>query len=369
MPTLSNDHRANVHKGIASLRPYLPGKPIDELARELGITDITKLASNENPRGPGELVRAAIANELGSLSRYPDGNGFALKQALVNRLNLDARQITLGNGSNDVLDLVARVVIEPGCEAIVAEHSFVVYRLAVTCAGGALITVPALNYGTDLDGFAAAITERTRVIFIANPNNPTGTCVSHDELAAFLENIPVEVWVVLDEAYLEYAEQPGYPNALALLARHPNLIVTRTFSKVHGLASLRVGYGLSSIEFADLLNRARQPFNVNSVGLAAATAALSDQEFVSESVSLNQQGMQQIVKGLSDMSLQHIPSRGNFVCFDCGRSGVEVFDALLYKGIIVRPVAEYGLPRHLRVTVGLNAENDQFLNALSDVLG
>lgn len=365
---LSKDTMANVHMGIASLNPYQPGKPIDELARELGLTDIVKLASNENPRGPGELVRDAIQRELGTLSRYPDGNGFVLKQALVNSLNVEAGQITLGNGSNDVLDLIARVVVEPGYEAIVAQHSFVVYRLAVTCAGGKLVTVPALNYGTDLDGFVAAISERTRVIFIANPNNPTGTCVSHDELASFLQKVPATVWVVLDEAYFEYAEQPGYPNALALLAQYPNLIVTRTFSKVHGLASLRVGYGLSSVEFADLLNRARQPFNVNSVGLAAATAALSDQEFVSESVSLNQQGMQQIVNGLSDMGLQHIPSRGNFVCFDCGRDGPEVFDAMLHRGVIVRSVAEYGLPRHLRVTVGLTTQNDRFLTALADVL-
>ena len=359
---------SNVHQGIASLRPYLPGKPVDELTRELGITDIIKLASNENPRGPGELVRAAIGGELESLSRYPDGNGFALKQALVSHLGVDAAQITLGNGSNDVLDLIARVAVEPGYEAVVAEHSFVVYRLAVTSAGGTLITVPALNFGTDLDGFAAAITDRTRVVFIANPNNPTGTWVTHDDLVTFLEGVPEQVWVVLDEAYFEYVDEPDYPRTLGLLARYPNLIVTRTFSKIHGLAALRVGYGVSSPAFADLLNRARQPFNVNSLALVAAVAALSDQEFVAESAALNKAGMQQIVSGLTHCGLDYIPSVGNFVSFNCGRDEAEVFDALLHKGVIVRPVAEYGMPGYLRVTIGLPAENERFLGALSEVL-
>lgn len=359
---------SNVHQGIASLRPYQPGKPVDELTRELGITDIVKLASNENPRGPGERVLAAIQGELGSLSRYPDGNGFVLKQALVEHLGVAVEQITLGNGSNDVLDLITRLTVEPGYEAIIAEHSFVVYRLAVTCAGGTLVTVPALDYGTDLGGFAAAITERTRAVFIANPNNPTGTWVSHDDLVTFLDGVPEHVWVVLDEAYAEYAEQPGYPNTLSLLARYPNLVVTRTFSKIHGLAALRVGYGLSSVEFADLLNRARQPFNVNSVALAAAAAALGDQEFVAQSLALNKTGMQQVSAGLAQLGLEAIPSIGNFLSFDCGRDGGDVFNALLHKGVIVRPIGEYGLPRHLRVTIGLPAENERFLDALSGVL-
>lgn len=358
----------NVHAGIAGLNPYQPGKPIDELTRELGISDIVKLASNENPRGPGPGVQAAIEAARDTLSRYPDGSGYALKQALSRHLGVQNAQLTLGNGSNDVLDLVARLVIEPGYEGIIAEHSFVVYRLAITCAGGDVVSVPARDYGTDLDGFLNAITPRTRVMFIANPNNPTGTWVDKQSLTSFLDQVPEQVWVVLDEAYFEYADTPDYPDGLALLARYPNLIVTRTFSKIHGLAALRVGYSVSSTAFADLLNRARQPFNVSSFGLAAAAAAIADQEFVTESRRLNALGMAQIVSGLTARGLPVIPSLGNFVSFDCGRPGGEVFQALLNKGVIVRPIAEYGLANHLRVTVGLEHENTRFLAALTEVL-
>jgi len=359
---------ANTHAGIAGLMPYQPGKPIDELARELGISDIIKLASNENPRGPGPLVQQAIQAQLADLSRYPDGSGYALRQALVEHLGVSAEQITLGNGSNDVLDLITRVAVEPGYEAIVAEHSFVVYRLAVACAGGTLVTVPARDYGADLDAMLAAVTERTRAIFIANPNNPTGTWVSHSALLSFLDAVPPEVWVVLDEAYFEFAQSADYPDGVKLLARYPNLIVTRTFSKVHGLAALRVGYGVSSAEFADLLNRARQPFNVNSLGLAAAAAALQDAQFVSSSVQLNGQGMQQLTSHLQDMGLACIPSLGNFVTVDCGQPGAEVFQRLLHQGVIVRPVTEYGLPQHIRVSIGLPEENQRLLDVLPEVL-
>ncbi len=359
---------SNVHEGISGLAPYQPGKPIDELTRELGISDIIKLASNENPLGPGPLVQEAIATELKQLSRYPDGSGYRLKAALSEHLNIDPAQITLGNGSNDVLDLVARATVEPGTEAIIAEHSFVVYRLAVTCAGGTLVTVPAKNYGTDLDGMLDAITDATRTIFIANPNNPTGTWVSRTDLEGFLAKVPERVWVVLDEAYFEYATDPEYPNALDYLGTYPNLIVTRTFSKIHALAALRVGYSISSDAFADLLNRARQPFNVSSVGLAAATASLGDAQFLATSRELNKTGMIELERGLDGLNLPWIPSLGNFITFDCGRPGPEVFDALLHEGVIVRPVAEYGLPNHLRVTVGTSEENVRFLDALSRVL-
>ena len=358
----------HIHQGIAGLRPYQPGKPIDELARELGLDNIIKLASNENPRAPGELVQQAIARETASLSRYPDGNGYILKQALVKHIGVKPGQITLGNGSNDVLDLIARVTVEPGCEAVISEHSFVVYRLAVTIAGGSLIEVPAKEFGTDLDAMVAAITPQTTVVFVANPNNPTGTWVTHAAFENFLQQVPEHVWVVLDEAYLEYADHPDYPDALALLAAYPNLIVTRTFSKIHGLAALRVGYGLSTEMFADLLNRVRQPFNVGSIGLAAAAAALDDQEFVSVSVALNKQGMAQITAGLTELGLDYIPSMGNFVSFDARRSGTEVFQALLRQGLIVRPIAEYGLPNHVRVSIGLPEENQRFLDVLPSVL-
>lgn len=358
----------HIHQGIAGLRPYQPGKPIDELARELGLDHIVKLASNENPRGPGELVQQAMQREFASLSRYPDGNGYILKQALVKHIGVQTGQITLGNGSNDVLDLIARVTVEPGCEAVISEHSFVVYRLAVTIAGGQCIEVPARNFGTDLEAMAAAITPKTTVVFVANPNNPTGTWVTHQAFKTFLDAVPEHIWVVLDEAYLEYADHADYPDGLALLAAHPNLILTRTFSKIHGLAALRVGYGLSSVAFADLLNRARQPFNVGSLGLAAAAAALSDQEFVATSVLLNKQGMTQITNGLDALGLEYISSMGNFVSFDTGRNGAEVFQALLQQGVIVRPIAEYGLPDHVRVSIGLAEENQRFLDVLPSVI-
>ncbi|MGA0839621.1 MAG: histidinol-phosphate transaminase [Pseudomonadales bacterium] len=354
---------------LAGISPYRPGKPVAELTRELGITDVVKLASNENPRGPGPVVRAAIVDACDALSRYPDGNGFALKSALAERLGVDIASLTLGNGSNDVLDLMARVALAPGASAIISAHAFIVYKLAVTLAGGTLISVPARNYGADLDAMLAAIRPDTAIVFIANPNNPTGTWISEVELTRFLDAVPGHVWVVLDEAYFEYVEAPGYPDGVRLLARYPNLVVTRTFSKIHGLAALRVGYAVSSPEAAELLGRVRQPFNVNSLGLAAAAAALADDAFVSESRRLNREGLAELTAGLARLGLPYIPSAGNFVAFEPGRNPPAVYDALLREGVIVRPIGEYGLDRHLRVTVGLPEETARFLRAIERVLG
>lgn len=357
-----------IHAGIAGLSPYLPGKPVEALTRELGITDVIKLASNENPRGPGELVHEAIRRGMATLSRYPDGGGFRLRQALAAHLDVKPEQITLGNGSNDVLDLAARITLSPGSEAIVSRHAFVVYRLVVASCGAQLIEVPALNFGADLSAMLAGINDQTAMIFLANPNNPTGNWVGARALTDFLDRVPERVWVVLDEAYAEYVEIDDYPDGVRLLERYPNLIVTRTFSKIHGLAALRVGYSVTSPEVADLMNRARQPFNVNALGLAAAEAALRDQEFVSTSRALNREGMQQIRKGLSALQLEAIPSAGNFLTFDLHRPAAPVYQALLREGVIVRPIAEYGLPDHLRVSVGLPQENERFLAALGRVL-
>lgn len=355
----------NVNQRIAALQPYKPGKPIEELARELGINDIVKLASNENPLGPSQAVTDAIAEASTQLPRYPDGSGYELKQALAEQLRVDTTQITLGNGSNDVLDLIARVALQPGSEAIIAEHSFVVYRLAVTCCGGDLVTVPAKDYGADLDAMLAAVTERTRVVFLANPNNPTGTWVPEAAIENFLQQVPTNVWVVLDEAYFEYVDEPAYGNGIALLDKYPNLIVTRTFSKIYGLAAVRLGYSVSSAAFADLLNRARQPFNVNGLAMAAGLAALADEDYLQRSRTLNQQGMTQITQGLTAQGYSYIPSVGNFVAFDSGRPGADVFGELLQQGVIVRPIAEYGLPNHVRVSIGLPIENERFLAALA----
>ena len=357
----------SINPRIAGLSPYKPGKPVDEVARELGINDIVKLASNENPRGPGEKVQLAIAEASKELSRYPDGGGFVLKARLAEKTGLQPAQLTLGNGSNDVLDLIARVILEPGAQAIIAEHSFVVYRLAVTCCGGDLVTVPAKAYGADLPGMLAAITDQTRLIFIANPNNPTGTHTPASELVPFLQAVPAHVWVVLDEAYLEYVEDEDHVNGASLLSQFPNLIVTRTFSKVYGLAAVRFGYGASSPEFADLLNRARQPFNVNALAMAACLAALDDDDYVQESVALNRAGMAQMTEGLTSLGYRYIPSAGNFVAFDCGESGDALFQRMLQEGVIVRAIGEYGLPNHVRVSIGLPAENERFLSVLARV--
>lgn len=357
----------SINPRIAGLSPYKPGKPVEEVARELGINDIVKLASNENPRGPGAKVQQAIAEAATELSRYPDGGGFALKARLSEKIGVDASQLTLGNGSNDVLDLIARVVLEPGAQAIIAEHSFVVYRLAVTCCGGDLVTVPAKNYGADLVGMLAAVTDATRLIFIANPNNPTGTRTPGSELLPFLQAVPEHVWVVLDEAYLEYVEDEDHVNGATLLAQFPNLIVTRTFSKVYGLAAVRFGYGASSPAFADLLNRARQPFNVNSLAMAASLAALEDDDYVKESVALNRAGMTQMTEGLTRLGYDFIPSAGNFVAFNCAEPGQDLFQRLLQEGVIVRAIGEYGLPNHVRVSIGLESENERFLSVLAKV--
>ena len=356
-----------VHPGVAGLTPYQTGKPIEELTRELGITDVIKLASNENPRGPGPLVRERLLEATETLSRYPDGGAYLLKQALSKALNVAPERLTIGNGSNDVLDLVGRISLTPGAEVMVTQHAFVVYRLVTASCGAELVEVPAKDYGADLAAMQAAITERTALIFLANPNNPTGTWVNETALIDFLEAIPERVWVVLDEAYCEYVEEPGYPNGLALADRFPNLILTRTFSKIHALAALRVGYSVSSVGVADLMNRARQPFNVNALAMAAAQAALQDQEFVITSRQMNREGKAALTDGFRRLGLDFIPSAGNFVAVAVP-DAPALYRALLQKGVIVRPIAEYGLQSHLRVSVGLPEENERFLATLEHLL-
>ena len=356
----------NVNSRVGAMHPYQPGKPVEELARELGITNAIKLASNENPRGPSSQVLEALTSI--QFSRYPDGSGYRLKEILATKLGVDVSQITLGNGSNDVLELAGRVALSPGSKAIVDEHCFVVYPLAVAAAHGQLISVKSLEWGHDLESMLAAIDEDARIIFVANPNNPTGTWVDNGAFTTFMDSVPERVWVVLDEAYFEYVDWGNYPNGVELTRRYPNLIVTRTFSKIHGLASLRIGYSITNPDFADLMNRIRQPFNVNAAALQVAELALGDEVFVRTSKELNLEGMNQITKGLKALDLDFIPSAGNFVAFDLGRDAKPTYDALLEKGVIVRTIANYGMPNHLRVTVGLPEENMRFLDALRDVL-
>ena len=364
------DFLALAQPGVQKLSPYVPGKPVEELAREFGLRpdDIVKLASNENPLGPSPMAIAAIESVLPDMTRYPDGNGFALKQALADRLAVSPSMITLGNGSNDILELITRAFVGPLHEVVFSEHAFAVYPIVTQAVGARAVVVPAKDWGHDLDAMADAITADTRLVFVANPNNPTGTWIERAELERFLARVPEQVIVVLDEAYTEYVETTDVPNGLDYLDRYPNLLVSRTFSKAYGLAALRVGYGICQPGIADAMNRVRQPFNVNSLAQAAAVATLSDDAYLAESRRINREGMAQLEAGFAALKLQWIPSRGNFIAVDVGRDAAPVFQALLRQGVIVRPVANYGMPNHLRVSIGLAEENQRFLDVLKQVL-
>jgi histidinol-phosphate aminotransferase len=352
---------------VRAISPYQPGKPITELAREMGIPvdKIVKLASNENPLGMSPKAKKAVEAAINGIERYPDQ--FDLIRTVAERAGLAQNQVVLGNGSNDVLDLIARVFLAPGRSAIFAQHAFAVYPLATLSTGAELIATPAKHYGHDLNAMRAAIRPDTRIIWIANPNNPTGNFLPYPEVRAFLEAVPKDVVVVLDEAYNEYLPPAERVDTAAWIKDFPNLVVTRTFSKIFGLAGLRVGYALASAEIADLMNRVRQPFNVNNLAIAAAVAALDDHAFVAESYDLNRRGMEQIVAGLQRLGLEHIPSYGNFVTFKAG-DGAAVNQKLLQQGVIVRPIGGYGLPEWLRVTIATEPENARFLEALEKAL-
>jgi len=360
---------------IRAIAPYQPGKPISELAREMGLDEakIIKLASNENPLGLSPKARDAIEAAVDDLARYPDGNAFELKAALSKHYGVEPGNIVIGNGSNDLLELAAGAFLTPGATTVYARHAFAVYPLATQSRGGRGIVVPTRDYCHDLDAMAASIGPDTRIVFIANPNNPTGTFIPAKDIEAFLDKVPADVVVVLDEAYNEYLPHELRADSVRWLKAHRNLIITRTFSKAYGLAGLRVGYGLMDPAVADLLNRLRQPFNVNSLALAAATAALGDQEFVARSYALNRAGMMQLETGLRELGLKWIPSVGNFISFELPKkngasTAGAVYANLLKQGVIVRPVAGYEMPDHLRVTIGLFDENKQFLSALKNAM-
>ncbi|EAT13119.1 histidinol-phosphate transaminase [Bermanella marisrubri] len=357
-------------QAVKELRPYQPGKPIDELAREFGLAveDIVKLASNENPLGPSPKAITAIEKALKELTRYPDGNGFNLKKILSEKLEVAPAQITLGNGSSDILEFIVKCFVNDGDEVVVSQHAFAIYGLVAKMQGGVVTQVPAKNWGHDLEAMAAAISDKTKVVFVTNPNNPTGTWNTKAEVDAFLAKVPKHVVVLLDEAYFEYVHKPDYPNGIDYLKDYPNLVVTRTFSKAYGLASLRVGYGISSEELADLMNRVRPPFNVDSLALAAAEATLKDDAYVRQSIQLNDDGMAQLEQGFDQLNVKWIPSVGNFICFEVTGKAAEIYQGLLEKGVIVRPVAGYEMPDHLRVSIGTYEENETFLLALKSLL-
>lgn len=353
---------------VRQIAPYQAGKPIEELARELGLApeSIVKLASNENPLGMPESARAALLRTT-DLGRYPDANGFALKARLAARYGVPADWLTLGNGSNDILDAAAAVTLNAQSSCVYSQHSFAVYALATQARGAAAIVVPARDYGHDLAAMAAAIRPDTRLVFIANPNNPTGTFLPAPALAAFLAQVPRAVVVVLDEAYNEYLPPELRYDSVAWVRQHPNLIVSRSFSKAFGLAGLRVGYGIAQPALTDLLNRVRQPFNVNSLAQAAAAAALDDADFLERSYALNREGLRTLTAAFDRLGLDYVPPFGNFVLLKVGPAA-RVYQELLRRGVIVRPVANYGLPEWLRVTVGLAAENARFLEVLPPAL-
>ncbi len=372
---MSVDFNSRAVVGVQGLTPYVPGKPVDELERDLGITSIIKLASNENPLGASPLAQQAALAALNDAGRYPDGNGFALRQKLAVHHAIAADQIVLGNGSNDVLDMVARCFLGPGRNAVFSEYAFAVYPIVTRAVGAGLRIADALPredseqpLGHDLESILALIDQNTGVVFVANPNNPTGTWLGAEAIRQFLEAVPPQVVVVLDEAYFEYMSPELRPNSRALLDEFSNLVVTRTFSKVHGLAALRIGYGLTCAQIAGLMNRVRQPFNNNSAALAAAMGSLEDTDHVSRSVELNTSGLLELVDGIQNLGLSVLPSQANFLSIDFGREAQGIFQSLLEAGVIVRPLASYAMPNYLRVTVGTPDENRRFLNSLATVL-
>ncbi len=365
---MSIDYLSLTAPGVAGLNPYQPGKPVDELEREYGIRDAIKLASNENPLGVGHLAQEAMRRCIADISLYPDGNGFTLKTTLAEKLGVSRNMITLGNGSSEILELVARTFVTPENQVLFSEHAFAVYPILTQSIGAEALVTPAKNWGHDLDAMQAAITDRTRLVFVTNPNNPTGTWLTKSELHRFLSAVPDHVIVVVDEAYFEYVTEAEYPNAIEWLDEFPNMIVTRTFAKIHGLAGLRIGYGISHPALADLLNRVRQPFNCNSMALAAAEAALHDEAHVQKSIDVNSAGMAQLTAAFDRLGLQFIPSVGNFISVAFEKPGTEVYEALLRKGVIIRPVGVYDMPYHLRATIGTEEQNARLISALEDIL-
>jgi histidinol-phosphate aminotransferase len=353
-----------VHPDIASLSPYVPGKPIEELQRELGLTRVIKLASNENPLGPSPKALAVLSESAATLHRYPDGGAVRLREALADRWKVSPDHVILGNGSDEILGLLARTFLSPGDEAVMADQTFVIYKMEVMAAHGKPAVVPLREWRHNLPAMADAITDRTRLLFVCNPNNPTGTMVTSADVVRLMERIPPHLIVVFDEAYYEYVRSPEFPDSMAYVKQGRNVIVLRTFSKIYGLAGLRIGYGITTPEITNFLNRVRPPFNANSLAQRAALAALGDDEHVSRSRTVNGTGMGQMTAGLKALGFEPVPSEANFLYFDVGREGRGVFDELLREGIIVRHIEG----PMLRVTIGLEEENHAFLEALKRVL-
>lgn len=348
-----------------NILPYVPGKPISDVKRELGLTNVIKLASNENPFGCSEKVKHAVAQGLSDLSLYPDGNATLLRECLAQKLDLKADQLVFGAGSNEIITFIAQVFLSPGDESIYASPSFSWYDTAVRATGAQPVIIPLKDHKHDLDAMKNAITDNTKIIWICNPNNPTGTIITGDEQDAFLQEVPSNIVVVLDEAYYEFARGEGYPESLPLLKKYPNVIILRTFSKVYGLASLRVGYGMASSEMVSYLERIRPPFNVNTLAQTAAVAALEDQQFVNKTIAENKKGLSALYSAFDRLKLNHVKSHANFVWVETPHPSGEMFQRLLRKGVIIRPF----MGNWLRITVGSGEENQVLIHALEEVLG
>ncbi|OGL05099.1 MAG: histidinol-phosphate transaminase [Candidatus Rokubacteria bacterium RIFCSPLOWO2_02_FULL_71_18] len=359
--SLANEH-------ILGIAPYEPGKPIEELERELGIHDAIKLASNENPLPPSDRVQKAIRAALAVLNRYPDGSGFYLRQALAKKHGFTPDQIVLGNGSNELIELLVRAFLRPGDEAVVPHPSFVVYPMIVQAAGGVRVMVMLKDHRLDLEAMARAITPMTKLVFIANPNNPTATIVTADEVEHFMARVPDRTIVVFDEAYIEFAMGPDFPETLAHVKQGRRVVVLRTFSKASSLAGLRVGYGVADADAIALMNRIRQPFNVNALAQAAALAALEDDAHILECVRMIEAGRHFLYDEFKTLGLSYVPSRANFILVDVGRSAADIYQKLLHQGVIVRPMTSFGMETALRITVGTPEENRKLVKALRDVL-
>lgn len=365
---MSINYSEIANPSIRNLTPYQPGKPIEEVQRELGLTDVIKLASNENPLGPSPKALAAAQEALTRIHLYPDGGSYELKQALAKYLAVNSQQLTIGNGSENILEIIVKAYLNANNAAIATQYAFATIPLLIKAAGAKLITIPTVEWQHNIDATIAAITPETRIIFVVNPNNPTGTYTTKNDFNKLLNAVSQDILIVSDEAYSEYINQDDYPDTLKLLPKHPNLIISRTFSKIFGLAGLRIGYAISSPEIADILNRARLPFNSNLVGTAAACAALQDKDYIAKSISLNSQGRKQLEAGLKQLNITYIPSLANFITINIQQDAKIIYEKLLQKGVIVRPLNAYGLPTHLRVTIGTHEQNERFLKTLREII-
>jgi histidinol-phosphate aminotransferase len=355
-------------KQVSDLIPYVPGKPVEELERELGITGSIKIASNENPIGPSKLAIDAVVKYLKEINRYPDGDCFYLKRKLAENLGIKESNLIIGNGSNEVIEIITRTYLSENDEAIYGEHAFIVYPIVTQSVGAKHVVSSMPDLVHNLDDFASKITNKTKIIYLANPNNPTGTIFKKIEFEKFLDRVPDNVIVIVDEAYFEYVDEPDYPDSLVYHGSRKNIITVRTFSKIYGLAGLRIGYGIGSEEIISYVNRVREPFNVNSLAQVAAVNALDDSEHIKNTKSVNKTGLRYLMDQLDEIGIKYTPSFTNFILIDLEDNPIPVYNNLLKEGVIVRPVGGYGLKSHLRVSVGLGSENERFISALKKVL-